>query len=98
MWWRERPLDPATAPLEGPRVCVVASIAAVGKAVSRTRAKRRLRELFRTHQARIPAGLDLMLLAKSGCVTADFAELERRFLQGLERLQPRRPAPAPSLG
>lgn len=86
LWWLERPQDAATAGISGPRVCVVASIAAVGKAVLRTRAKRRLRELFRIHQERIPAGLDLMLLAKSGCVKAEYKELERRFLQGIERI------------
>ncbi|HEY1107432.1 MAG TPA: ribonuclease P protein component, partial [Opitutaceae bacterium] len=47
LWWKRR--DPAIAdappapPL--PRVCVIASTAAVGNAVCRNRAKRRLREV-----------------------------------------------------
>ncbi len=92
LWWLARPVDASTESPAGPRVCVVASIAAVGKAVLRTRAKRRLRELFRIHQERIPAGLDLMLIAKSGCVKFEFKELERRFLQACSRL------PAPRSG
>ena len=86
LWWLERPSDPATEVLVGPRVCVVASIAAVGKAIFRTRAKRRLREIFRIHQARVSPKLDLMLLAKSGAVKWDFKEMERRFLQACSRL------------
>jgi ribonuclease P protein component len=92
LWWLARPVDASTESPAGPRVCVVASIAAVGKAVLRTRAKRRLRELFRIHQERFPAGLDLMLIAKSGCVKFEFKELERRFLQACSRLPQMRPA------
>lgn len=86
LWWFERPQDETTAGVIGPRVCVVASIAAVGKAVDRTRAKRRLRELFRIHQTRVAPGVDLMMVARRGCVSYEYKELERRFLQGCERL------------
>jgi ribonuclease P protein component len=86
LWWLARPRDASTETLAGPRVCVVASIAAVGKAIHRTRAKRRLRELFRIHQTLIAPGLDLMLIAKSGCAKWDYKELERKFLQGCSRL------------
>lgn len=96
LWWLERPVDAATAEVTGPRVCVVASIAAVGKAVLRTRAKRRLRELFRIHQSRVPAGLDLMLIAKSGCVKWDYSEMERRFVQACERLSKPKSAASPA--
>ena len=53
---------PASAPahvpisLSAPRVCVIASTAAVGHAVRRNRAKRRLREIFRRHQSLVPSG------------------------------------------
>ena len=40
VWWARRPL--------------VASRAAVGEAVARNRARRRLRELFRRHQQEVP--------------------------------------------
>ena len=49
----------------GPRVCVIASTAAVGAAVQRNRAKRRLREIFRAQQQLVPAGCDLLLIAWS---------------------------------
>src|SRR5471032_613383 len=42
-----------------PRVCVIASTAAVGHAVRRNRAKRRLREIFRAQQNLVPPGCDL---------------------------------------
>lgn len=105
MWWVERPEGVQPARLIGPRVCVVASTAAVGNAVHRTRAKRRLRELFRIHQQRIPDWMDVMLLAKGASARGDYKEIERRFLQACERLPKarRKPqiveaTPAPSQG
>ena len=62
-----------------PRVCVIAATAAVGHAVLRNRAKRRLRELFRLHQHLVPADCDLLLIARAAVVDAELAELERRF-------------------
>jgi ribonuclease P protein component len=86
LWWRPR--DPAgpTAPV---RVGVVASIAAVGPAVSRNAAKRRLRELFRRHQGIFPPGTDLLLVARSALNRMAFRDAEARFLDICGRL----PAP-----
>lgn len=96
LWWVERPEGARPTRLIGPRVCVVASIAAVGNAVHRTRAKRRLRELFRIHQQRIPDWMDVMLIAKGASARGDFKEIERRFLQACERLPKARRKPQPS--
>ncbi|MFA5264486.1 MAG: ribonuclease P protein component [Opitutaceae bacterium] len=85
LWWLERSDVPAGAK-PGPRVCVVASIAAVGRAVLRNRAKRRLRELFRRHQEKIGARIDLMLLARAAVNKLDYPVLEERFLQACNRL------------
>jgi len=72
--WRVRSGD-------GPgRVGVVASRAAVGNAVQRARAKRRLREVFRHHQAAVPAGIDVILTARAALLRCEFTELAHRFV------------------
>ena len=82
VWWRPRPAAAAgeNAPTL-PRAGVVASIAAVGPAVRRNRAKRRLREIFRRHQELLPRDCDLLLVARSGVVHRPFGELEKKFLE-----------------
>lgn len=84
--WRVRP---AAAPAEPARVGVVASRAAVGDAVRRNRAKRRLREIFRRHQAVVPAGTDLILTARNALLRLEFTELEQRFLHACRKLAAR---------
>ena len=79
LWWRERAPEEGVPGEWGPRVCVVASKAAVGMAVARNRAKRRLREVFRKHQGLVAPGLDLMLVARSAAVRWDFEMLEQKF-------------------
>ena len=89
LWWRPRePAGDVAPPLV--RVGVVASTAAVGPAVSRNAAKRRLREVFRRHQAIFPPGTDLLLVARSPLNRMTFREVEARFLDVCGRL----PAPA----
>lgn len=83
--WCARPSDAATAPA---RVGVVASRASVGNAVARARAKRRLREVFRQHQALVPAGLDLILTARPALLRMEFAEVAQRFVQACRKLAP----------
>lgn len=68
------------------RVGVVASRVAVGNAVQRARAKRRLREVFRRHQDRVPAGLDLVLTARATLLRCEFTEIEQRFLSACAKL------------
>ncbi|MEY2880372.1 MAG: hypothetical protein RLZZ15_2752 [Verrucomicrobiota bacterium] len=69
----------AAAVAAAPRVCVIASTAAVGGAVRRNRAKRRLRELFRREQTRVPAGCDLLLIARAAARTRPLVELSGKF-------------------
>lgn len=64
------------------QVAVVAS-RAVGSAVARNRAKRRLRAAAR--QARLPASLDLVIDARRATINAPFTTLHR----DLERLSAR---------
>lgn len=84
-------------PIAGPRVGVVASTAAVGCAVQRNRAKRRLREVFRHHQSRVPAQLDLLLIARRSLNQLAYAEIEKKFVEACARL-PRLPGPSQSEG
>ena len=86
LWWRERAPEEGVPSEWGPRVCVVASKAAVGMAVARNRAKRRLREVFRKHQGLVAPGLDLMLVARSAAVRWDFEVLEQKFQEACRRL------------
>lgn len=81
--WRVRAPDAAPAPA---RVGVVASRAAVGNAVHRNAAKRRLRELFRRHQHLVPPGLDLILTARAALLRISFAEAATRFAQACTKL------------
>jgi len=75
-----------------PRACFVASTQAVGKAVLRNRAKRRLRELFRRRQGLLPAPCDLLIVARSQVNRWPYAELDRAFAEACARLAP---APGP---
>gem|GEM_PF-164373 len=62
------------------RLGVVASRAAVGNAVQRNRAKRRLRALFRLHQQTLPPSGDLLLVARRLLNRLPWAVLETRFV------------------
>lgn len=92
LWWRRREPVPATTspaadkrsprPESDPaRVCVIASTAAVGAAVQRNRAKRRLREIFRHHQRSVPADCDLLLIARGAVLNWPYTELEKKFAE-----------------
>jgi ribonuclease P protein component len=88
IWWKKR--DPKPAGGEDPakltRVCVIASTKAVGIAVQRNRAKRRLREVFRLQQHRAPAGCDLLLIARSAATTCPINELEKKFTEACSQI------------
>jgi ribonuclease P protein component len=77
LWFLRPPLESASA--HRPRIGVVASIAAVGPAVQRNRAKRRLRAIFRRHQELVPAGADLLLVARAAVNRLNYAALEQTF-------------------
>ncbi len=88
VWHLERAPASPSAPLGNslPRVCVVASTAAVGGAVSRNRAKRRLREVFRKHQDLVPPNTDLVMVARAAACRRPFVDLERRFIDACQRI------------
>ena len=86
LWWKTRPLESSLSP--APRVCVIASTNAVGHAVLRNRAKRRLREIFREHQDRVPAGCDLLLIARVAATTCPLPELAKKFTDACAQIAP----------
>ena len=83
MWWRPREGEPSL-----PRACFVASTQAVGHAVLRNRAKRRLREIFRSQQKLLPRSCDLLLVARSSVNHWPFAKLESAFTDACSRITP----------
>lgn len=90
-YYRRKPVDtglPAKSELRGPRVGVIASTAAVGPAVKRNRAKRRLREVFRHHQNLVPADCDLLLIARAALNRLEYAEIEQKFVDVCRKLFP----------
>lgn len=67
---------------------VVAAYATVGRAVARNRAKRRLREVFRHHQHRVPADVDLLLVARAPINRLEYAAIEQKFIDACRKLFP----------
>lgn len=94
LWWKRRDAtsSPGT-PASLARVCVVASTAAVGHAVRRARAKRRLREIFRQHQHLVPAGCDLMLIARAAATDRPLDEMGQKFAEACGQIAAASPAP-----
>jgi ribonuclease P protein component len=81
VWWRANDAGAAL-----PRACFVASTQAVGAAVHRNRAKRRMREIFRRNQGLLPQSCDLMLVARSSVNQWPYLRLERAFADTCGRI------------
>jgi len=86
LWWQSRDRAGAAVSPRLVRVGVVASTAAIGSAVRRNAAKRRLREVFRRNQALIPPGTDLLLVARSSLNELAFRDVESKFIAVCRRL------------
>lgn len=58
----------------------------LGSAVSRNRAKRRIRELFRVKQDEFVRGLDVCIVARSRILSAEYDKVCRDFMSAAEEL------------
>ena len=57
----------------------------LGCAVVRNRVRRRLREVYRLNEDRFAPGWDIVVVARSRCVNADFGKLTQSFLSLAEK-------------
>jgi len=82
---------PADVPSEGQGTTVRVGFTVsrkVGNAVTRNRARRRLREVARlVIPENAQPGLDYVLVARQAAVGRDFAALQRELLEALKRLR-----------
>ena len=58
----------------------------LGNAVKRNRARRRIRELYRTHEGELLPGYDIVVVARTRAIFGRYAELERSFGQMTKKL------------
>lgn len=58
----------------------------LGKAVTRNRVRRRLREIYRLHEGIFLPGYDIVVVARSQAVQASYADLEKAYLSLADRL------------
>lgn len=58
----------------------------LGHAVVRNRVRRRLREIFRLNQDKLTQGYDMIVVARTRAVHAEYRELDRAFLRTCGKL------------
>lgn len=58
----------------------------IGKAVSRNRARRLLREVVQNNLAKLPSGLEMVIVAKQGSPGATYEKIELDFNKVLPKL------------
>ena len=57
----------------------------LGHAVVRNRVRRRLREVYRLNESRFTPGWDIVVVARSRCISADFGKLTQAYLSLAEK-------------
>ncbi len=57
----------------------------LGHAVVRNRVRRRLREIYRLNESRFAPGWDIVVVARSRCIDADFGKLTHAYLSLAEK-------------
>ena len=71
--------------LDHNRLGLTASVK-LGHAVVRNRARRRLREVYRTNEDKIRPGHDIVVVARVRACHSRYAELQRQFLRTADKL------------
>ena len=59
----------------------------LGNAVKRNRARRRIRALYRTNEANILPGYDIVVVARTRVIFGNYAELEHSFRKLIKKLE-----------
>lgn len=59
----------------------------LGKAVTRNKIRRRLREIYRLSSPRLIDGVDMVIVARAKCVDADYSKMESAFLRACGELK-----------
>ena len=58
----------------------------LGNAVTRNRCRRRLKECYRLYRNEAPVGMDIVIIARRGLVTADWADIVAAFRDIMRRV------------
>lgn len=58
----------------------------LGGAVTRNRVRRRLREVYRLDQDKLKKGYDIVVVARTRAIEADFKKLEAGFMKACDKL------------
>ncbi len=58
----------------------------LGKAVTRNRIRRRLREIYRLNADKLIDNADMVIVARSRCVDGEYAKMEKAFLRACAEL------------
>ena len=58
----------------------------LGHAVKRNRVRRRLREIYRLNAHRLKSGWDIVIVARSRCVSGSYWDMDRAFLSACDKL------------
>ena len=64
--------------------------AKLGHAVVRNRMRRRLREIYRADEANLQSGYDIVIVARSAAIEAEFSALCRAFVSATQKLELRK--------
>lgn len=70
---------------EGPRRLGIIASRKAGPSVTRNRAKRTLRELFRRNQDALPPSCDVVVIVRPNFLEFPFAEIRTRYLHALKQ-------------